>query len=79
MLVRGRRVPVTGVSLEHSTLDLTGLADAAAGEDVVVLGEQDGERVALADLAAWQGVTAGDVLMSLDRRLETVYVGGEPG
>jgi alanine racemase len=79
MLVRGRRVPVTGVSLEHSTLDLTGLADAAAGEDVVVLGEQAGERLALADLAAWQGVTAGDVLMSLDRRLETVYVGGEPG
>jgi alanine racemase len=75
MLVRGRRAPVRGVSLEHTTLDLTGIDHAAAGDAVVVLGEQNGESIAAAEIAGWQGVTADDVVLAFDGRTPRRYVG----
>jgi alanine racemase len=74
MLVRGRRVPVLGISLEHVTLDLTGVGDAAVGEEVVVVGKQQGQEIALEELAAWQGVGAVDVLLNLERRMPFRYL-----
>jgi alanine racemase len=74
ILVRGRRAPVRGVSLEHTTLDLTGIDRAAAGDEVVVLGEQDGESIAAAEIADWQGVTADDVVLAFDGRTPRRYV-----
>ena len=73
VLVRGRRVPVRGVSLEHTTLDLTGV-DAAGGDEVVVLGEQAGDTIPAAEIAGWQGASADDVVLAFDRRMPRVYL-----
>lgn len=69
MLLRGRRVPVTGVSLEYTKLDLTGIEAPELGEPVVVVGEQGGESIRLEDVGAWQGARAHEVLMAFDQRL----------
>jgi alanine racemase len=74
VLVGGRRVPVRGVSLEHTTLDLTGI-DAAVGDEVVVLGSQGNETITAAEIASWQGATADDIVLSFDRKLPRVHVG----
>lgn len=74
VLVRGRRVTVRGVSLEHTTLDLTGV-DAAVGDEVVVLGQQEAGTIAAAEIAAWQGASADDVVLAFDRRMPRVYLG----
>lgn len=73
MLVRGRRVPVRGISLEHTTLDLTGV-EAAVGDEVVVLGEQDDEAITAADIADWQRVKVDDVVLAFDRHVPRLYV-----
>ena len=73
MLVGGRRVPVRGVSLEHTTLDLTGV-DAAVGDEVVVLGTQGNETITAAEIASWQGASADDVVLAFDRKLARTYV-----
>jgi alanine racemase len=73
MLVRGRRAPVRGVSLEHTTLDLTGIEGVAAGDEVVVVGEQAGEALGVRDLAAWQGVGTDDVVLAFDGRTPRRY------
>lgn len=39
VLVKGVRVPVLGVSLEHTRVDLSGI-DAARGDEVVIIGRQ---------------------------------------
>ena len=78
MLHRGRRVPVIGVSLEHATLDLTASESPAVGDEVVVLGSDQGETITLAELAAWQGVSPLDVLMAFDGRAGYRYVVGGP-
>jgi alanine racemase len=77
MLVGGRRVPVFGLSLEHTTLDLYGVQGAAVGDEVVVLGEQDGERIALPELAAWRGASPDDVLLGFERRMPCRYIDTE--
>ena len=76
-LVDGARVPVRGVSLEHVTLDLSTRPTAGVGDEVVLLGENGGESITLADLAGWQGVRLHHVLMSFDRRLPTHYRHGD--
>jgi alanine racemase len=50
MLVRGQRAPVVGrVSMDQTLLDVTGIAGAAIGDEVVILGEQGGEVI-----TAWE-------------------------
>ena len=78
-LVDGARVPVRGVSLEHVTLDLSARPGAGVGDEVVLLGENGGDSITLADLAEWQGVRLHHVLMSFDQRLPARYRhGGDP-
>lgn len=45
VLVRGRRKGLLGLSLEHARIDLTGLAEARAGDEVVIVGEQQGSSI----------------------------------
>ena len=73
MLVRGQGVPVRGVSLEHTTLELTGV-EAAVGDEVVVLGEQDREMITAAEIADWQGAQVDDVVLAFDRHVPRLYV-----
>lgn len=57
VLVRGVRVPVIGRTLLHSIVDLSAVAVAEVGDEVVLIGEQRGERLTLADLARSHGVS----------------------
>jgi alanine racemase len=74
MLLRGQRVAILGISLEHAVLDLSGIDRPCLGEMVTILG-QDGEaRLTLEDIAQWQGVGDSDVLMGLDGRMPRIEV-----
>lgn len=71
VVVRGRRAPVLGVSLEHCTIDLTEVPGVAAGDEVSVLGD----GIEVSELARWLGQPGGVVLMNFDGRLPTVAIG----
>jgi alanine racemase len=73
VLVRGRRVPIVGaVSMDSLTIDLTGL-DAAPGDEVVLLGEQDGALIDAREMAAAIGTIPYEVLCRLGSRIKRVY------
>jgi alanine racemase len=74
MLLRGRRVPVLGISLEHAVLDLSDIAEPRLGEVTTVLGADGDGCISLHDIAQWQGVTDSDVLMGLNGRLPRIEV-----
>src|SRR5262245_17010723 len=74
MLLRGRRVPVLGISLEHAVLDLSDIPDPRLGEVTTVLGTDGGGCISLHDVAQWQGITDSDVLMGLNGRLPRIEV-----
>ena len=68
LLVGGKRAPVLGVSLEHTTLDLTGI-DARVGDEVVIVGRSDGLATSLDDLARWFGCSTLEALMTFSGRV----------
>jgi len=73
-LARGRRVPVAGsVTMDMTLLDVTD-AGAELGEEVVLLGRQDGEEITAAELAAHAGTISWEILCHLGLRLPRRYV-----
>ena len=57
VLVRGRRVPILGsFSLEHTRIDLTDVPDAAIGDEVVIIGEQDGNVIEQNEVLTHQNI-----------------------
>jgi alanine racemase len=74
MLVRGVRCPVIGnVSMDLTTLDVTDVPGAALGDEVVVLGEQQGARVGPEEIATWAGTIGYEILTNVSRRVPRLY------
>jgi alanine racemase len=68
MLCKGKRVPVLGVSLEHTSLDLSSVSDVQAGQEVTVLGDDGGHRIGIDDLGRCWNTSPLGVLMSFSGR-----------
>ncbi|MEQ8654722.1 MAG: alanine racemase [Kiloniellales bacterium] len=78
VLIRGRRVPSIGVSLEHMTIDLSALATPVLEETVLVLGAMAGAQpIDLEDLAVWRSSAPLEVAMTLSDRIPTIFADGE--
>ncbi|WP_437544561.1 alanine racemase [Sorangium sp. So ce367] len=74
MLVRGQRCAVAGtVSMDLTMLDVTDVFGCQVGDEVVLLGEQGGERISVNDLAASAGTIGYEVLTNISRRVPRVY------
>lgn len=72
LIVNGRRAPVLGVSLEHTTLDLTDIGSAQVGDDVIVVGSSDAMVNGFKDLARWFGCGELEAVMSFSGHLSPV-------
>ncbi len=74
MLAGGRRVTVVGaVSMDMSLIDLTDTR-CRAGDEVVLLGRQNGEEIGAAELAQWSGTIPYESLCLLGLRLPRCYL-----
>jgi alanine racemase len=69
VLIRGQRAKVMSVTLEHTTLNLTGIDSPRVGEEVLVLGGDGPARITLEDVAAWQGRPPLETAMTFSKRL----------
>ena len=78
-LIRGRRAPILAVSLEHLTLDLSDVEEAAAGDTVLLLGGESDAAIGLGEFAAWSGRRALDTVLALSGRLAAHYRGAAGG
>ena len=48
VLVRGRQAPFIGaISMNDSTIDVTDIPDVRVGDDVVIVGEQNSQRISI--------------------------------
>ena len=74
-IVRGRFAPVAGrISMDWTTLDVSGIPDAKVGDDVVLIGKKDGLQIAAEDIAAQTETISYEVTCSIDRRVPRLYV-----
>ena len=73
MLVRGTRVPIVGsVCMDMTTIDVTGL-DVHTGDEVVIVGEQQGAEIGMREIAASIGTIPYELLCRVGTRIERLY------
>jgi alanine racemase len=78
VLIRGRRAPIVGsVSMDMITVDVAGL-QVETGDEVVIIGEQGGERIHVREIAAAIGSNPYEVLCRIGTRIERLYDGPKP-
>ena len=78
VLVRGQRAPIVGaVSMDMTMIDVTDIAGADVGDEVVVLGAQEGplgrDAIGADEVAAHAGTIPWEVLTSISRRVPRFY------
>lgn len=78
MLARGRRAPIAGtVSMDMTMIDVTDIPGAKLGDEIVVLGAQEGplgkDVIGAAEIAAHMGSIPWEVLTSISRRVPRFY------
>jgi len=75
VVVRGQRAPVAGrISMDHTTVDITDVAGVEVGDEVVLAGEQGGEKVTAEEMARLTGTIAYEVLCGIAARVPRVVV-----
>jgi alanine racemase len=73
VLIRGRRAPIVGsVCMDMLTVDVTG-EDVAPGDEVVIIGRQDGQDITAREVAGQIGSIPWEVLCRLGSRIERRY------
>lgn len=79
-LVRGRRVPILdGVSLEHMRLDLTDVPEAVVGDEVVLIGHQEGCAITPEEIAKEWGLGLTELYCGMRDHLPRIYHSTLPG
>jgi len=74
-LIRGQRAPLVGrVCMDHAMIDLTDIEDAAAGDEVVLLGVQGAEEITAQDHADATGTIPWEVFTRIGARVERLAV-----
>jgi alanine racemase len=77
VLIHGRRAPVVGrVCMDLCMVDVTDVAGAEVGDEVVLIGRQGAETQDAHQLAGLQSTIAYDVLCAIGARVPRVVVGG---
>ena len=75
VIVRGWFAPVVGrVSMDLTVLDVTDVPSVELGDEVVLLGAQQGLRISAEDLAAEVGTISYEILTSISGRVPRIYV-----
>jgi alanine racemase len=73
MLVRGKRVPIVGsVCMDMTMIDVTGM-DVHTGDEVVIVGEQEGAEIGMREIAAAIGTIPYELLCRVGTRIERQY------
>ena len=75
VLVRGEFAPIVGkISMDVTTIDVTKIPGAEIGEEVVLIGEQNGKKITAADLAGQMQTIAYEVLCNIGKRVPRKYL-----
>jgi alanine racemase len=73
VLIRGRRAPIVGsVCMDMLMADVTGL-DVSPGDEVVIIGSQERDRIDVREMAAQIGTIPYEILCRIGSRIERVY------
>lgn len=79
-LLHGTRVPIIGrISMDVTVVDISGVPAVVEGDVATLIGSQDGEEIALDDVAELADTISYEVLTGLTARLPRVWTDADTG
>lgn len=74
VLIRGRRAPIAGrVCMDYIMVDVTDIEGVANGDEVVLIGTQGSETIAVEDLSALCGIFNYEFVCDIGKRVPRLY------
>lgn len=74
VIVRGEYAPVVGrISMDWTTVDVTGIDGVAIGDEITIIGKSDGREISAEELAALTDTISYEVTCGIDRRVPRLY------
>lgn len=75
VLIAGRKCPLLGrVTMDQVMVDVTNLPDVQPGDEAVLFGVQQGQKILADDLAAKAGTIAWEVFTGISQRVERIWL-----
>ena len=80
VLIHGKRCPILGrICMDQFMVDVSEVPDAKVGDEVILLGEDGGERITAEELGALSGRFNYELVCDINKRIPRVYVkNGKP-
>ena len=80
VLIHGKYAPIIGrVCMDQTMVDVTDIADVMIGDEVVIFGEQAGERITVDYYAELLGTINYELVTIIGKRIPRIYIkNGEP-
>jgi alanine racemase len=76
-LIHGHRVPIVGrICMDQCMINVSEVQQAKQGDEVVLIGEQDGQRITAEDVAKMLGTINYEIPCMISHRVPRVYVRG---
>ena len=80
VVVNGRRAPVIGrVSMDWTIVDVTDIPDAKLDDEVVLIGEQTGQKITAGQLAGIAETISYEITCGISRRVPRLYLPADDG
>jgi alanine racemase len=77
VLVGGVRVPIVGrVTMDLTMVDVTDVAGAKVGDEVVLFGAQGASSIPLEEVAGWSETLPYEIMCTIGKRVARIYVRG---
>jgi alanine racemase len=78
VIIRGRKYPPVGrICMDQMMVNIE--SDSAYnGDEVILVGESEGESISIQDLADWAGTIPYEILTNINTRVPRVYLTKEP-
>jgi alanine racemase len=75
VIVRGQLAPIVGrVSMDLTLVDVTGVPEAAVGDDAMIIGKQAASQITAEDVAAHIGTISYEVTCGISERVPRIYI-----
>lgn len=77
VLIRGRKAPILGrVCMDQFMVDVDGIPDAREGDEVTLIGEDNGEKISMEELGGLSGRFNYELACGLGKRIPRIYKKG---
>ena len=75
MLVHGKRCKIVGrVCMDQLMIDVSDVPEAKSGDIVILIGEENGDRITADDLAQIYGTSGYEVVCGISKRVPRIYI-----